>query len=187
LRHILNSATQKNASNMSSFSSQLHALRGGLLFSLLTLVFGFGMGVAFGVGEDAMKANLKERALAVLQERYEGNTEKAEAVATKAWNYYKRAHLHANGLGTTSLALILLLAFTSAGLRWRQAAAWAGGIGGLGYSVFWLWAGYLAPALGSTGAAKEALNWLAMPSVMACTLALLYTLWALLSWKKPAA
>jgi multisubunit Na+/H+ antiporter MnhB subunit len=38
------------------------------------------------------------------------------------------------------------------------------GIGALGYSVFWLWAGFRAPGLGSTGAAKESLAWLAMPS-----------------------
>ncbi len=38
------------------------------------------------------------------------------------------------------------------------------GAGGLGYSVFWLWAGFRAPALGSTGAAKESLKWLAIPS-----------------------
>ena len=29
------------------------------------------------------------------------------------------------------------------------------GIGGLGYSVFWMWAGCIAPGMGFTGAAKE--------------------------------
>ncbi len=38
------------------------------------------------------------------------------------------------------------------------------GVGSLGYSVFWLRAGFRAPSLGSTGAAKESLAWLAIPA-----------------------
>lgn len=38
------------------------------------------------------------------------------------------------------------------------------GAGGLGYAVYWLWAGFRAPGLGGTGAAKESLKWLATPS-----------------------
>jgi hypothetical protein len=38
------------------------------------------------------------------------------------------------------------------------------GMGGLGYSVYWMWAGLRAPGLGGTTAAKESLSWLAMPS-----------------------
>jgi hypothetical protein len=45
------------------------------------------------------------------------------------------------------------------------------GAGAIGYSVFWMWAGFLAPGLGSTGAAKESLRWLAMPSAGAVMLA----------------
>ena len=45
------------------------------------------------------------------------------------------------------------------------------GGGALGYSVFWMWAGFIAPGLGSTGAAKESLRWLAMPSAGALMLA----------------
>jgi hypothetical protein len=42
---------------------------------------------------------------------------------------------------------------------------------GFGYSFFWMWADFRAPALGSTGAAKESLRWLAMPSSGAFVLA----------------
>jgi hypothetical protein len=38
------------------------------------------------------------------------------------------------------------------------------GIGAIGYPLFWMLAGLKAPALGSTGAAKESLSWLAIPS-----------------------
>ena len=38
------------------------------------------------------------------------------------------------------------------------------GLGSLGYSMFWMLAGMRAPGLGSTGAAKESLEWLAVPT-----------------------
>lgn len=55
------------------------------------------------------------------------------------------------------------------------------GAGGFGYSVFWMWAGFRAPSLGSTGAAKESLNWLAMPSSGAFVLATLTVLVVLIA------
>jgi multisubunit Na+/H+ antiporter MnhB subunit len=56
------------------------------------------------------------------------------------------------------------------------------GAGGLGYSIFWMWAGFRAPGLGSTGAAKESLKWLAMPSSGGFVLATIAVLIALLAW-----
>jgi hypothetical protein len=50
------------------------------------------------------------------------------------------------------------------------------GAGGFGYSVYWMWAGFRAPALGGTTAAKESLKWLAMPSSGAFVLATLAVL-----------
>jgi len=38
------------------------------------------------------------------------------------------------------------------------------GFGGLGYGLFWLFAGFLAPGMGSTGAAKDAVGLLAQAS-----------------------
>jgi len=55
------------------------------------------------------------------------------------------------------------------------------GAGGLGYSIFWMWAGFRAPALGSTGAAKESLKWLAMPSSGAFVLATIAVLVVLIA------
>jgi hypothetical protein len=56
------------------------------------------------------------------------------------------------------------------------------GAGGLGYSVFWMWAGFRAPALGSTGAAKESLAWLAMPSSGGFVLAMVAVLVVINAW-----
>jgi hypothetical protein len=60
--------------------------------------------------------------------------------------------------------LILLLGLLGTSRAWTMAVGLGLGVGGFGYSVFWMWAGFRAPALGSTGAAKESLKWLAMPS-----------------------
>ncbi|MDF1816341.1 MAG: hypothetical protein P1V20_29345 [Verrucomicrobiales bacterium] len=83
----------------------------------------------------------------------------------KSWGYYKRAHLHANGLGTSSLAMILVIA-TCSGVnhKWRWFTSLGPGIGSLGYSLFWLFAGLRAPGLGGTGAAKDSLEWLTVPN-----------------------
>ena len=43
------------------------------------------------------------------------------------------------------------------------------------YGLFWLLAGFTAPGLGSTGAAKENLEWLAIPSSGALVVGLVMT------------
>lgn len=75
-----------------------------------------------------------------------------------------RSHLHGGGIGTASLILITVLGLMNIRSLIKTAVSLALGIGALGYSLFWMLAGIKAPALGSTGAAKEALEWLAVPS-----------------------
>jgi hypothetical protein len=82
----------------------------------------------------------------------------------------QRAHLHAGATGTAAVALIGMLVLIGAAPRHLRVTAWLLGLGVLGYSAFWLWAGFRAPGLGSTGAAKESLRWLAMPSAGAMLL-----------------
>lgn len=146
-----------------------------LLIALMAMTFGHGIGIAFGVAEDDMKGALQARADAVLADKYGGDATKAKAVVDKSWSYVKRAHMHAGALGTSAIALSLLLAFvTCPALRVRQAVAVASSLGGLLYGVYWLVAAYAAPGLGGTGAAKEAYAWLGLPAsalVVAATVA----------------
>ena len=107
---------------------------------------------------------------------YGGEQAKMNKVTSKSWAYFKRAHLHANGLGTAALSMILLLSGTAAVGRLEQLTAALLGIGALGYSSFWMFAALAAPALGSTGAAKEALQWLAVPTSGACIVGLILVL-----------
>jgi hypothetical protein len=81
----------------------------------------------------------------------------------KSWEYLKRAHLHGGGIGGASLAAIAILLLTTKLGRMAQYSAAAFGAGALIYAVFWLAAGFSAPGMGSTGAAKEAFEWIAVP------------------------
>ena len=47
------------------------------------------------------------------------------------------------------------------------------GLGSLGYSLFWMFAALKAPGLGGTGAAKDALAFLAIPSACLCVIGLI--------------
>ena len=153
----------------------LKVMRIGLLLSFITLLYGFGLGGVFGAFEDNLKDHLKEKAASVVEEQYEGDIANAGKVLSKSWTYFKRSHLHANGLGTTSLAMIIFLALCSPAVGFMFLTALFLGLGSLGYSLFWLFAGLLAPSLGSTGAAKEALLFLALPSSGMCILGLVAT------------
>jgi hypothetical protein len=149
----------------------------GALFALLSLLYGFGLGGVFGAAEDSIKGHLEQEARAVLDTAYQGDEAKMDAVRSKSWVYFKRAHLHANGLGTSALAMILLLACIGGAGRLEQVTAVLLGIGALGYSSFWMFAGLRAPGLGGTGAAKETLEWLAIPTSGACIVGLVLVLY----------
>ncbi|HEV7733918.1 MAG TPA: hypothetical protein VGR62_17240 [Candidatus Binatia bacterium] len=144
---------------------RLRAVRGGLVLSLLTILVGFTLGGFFGAAEDWLKDGLRASAEAVRDTAYGGDASKLQTVVDKSWTYYKRAHMHGGAIGTAALAMSLLLGIlvaSSAALRGAVSAAL--GAGGLGYSLFWLLAARRAPGLGSTGAAKDSLEWLAVPT-----------------------
>jgi hypothetical protein len=154
------------------FETNLKPLRFGILFSLLTLMYGFGLGGAFGAAEDNIMDHLKGKANQVLDTVYKGDADKIEKVLDKSWIYFKRAHLHANGLGAASLALILLLSFLPFNNFIKGANALFLGMGSFGYALFWMLAGLKAPELGSTGLAKESLQFIAIPSAGLCIVGL---------------
>lgn len=149
--------------------------RWAVLFALLTLVFGFGLGAVMGVVEGQMKTALADAGKAALESAYKGDAAAMDAVVKKSWEYVKRAHLHGGAIGTAALACIWILARLCRTSWLTYGSALALGIGGLGYSIFWLLAAYAAPELGSTGAAKESLAWLAKPTSGLCMLGLLGT------------
>ena len=143
---------------------EIRAALPGLALAVVTLLLGFALGIVFGLNEEAIKSRFSASAAVVEATVYHGDPSAAKPVLEKSWSYAQRAHLHAGGLGTTAIALIVTLLLVGTAPGPTRVLSFALGIGGLGYSLFWLWAAFRAPGLGSTGAAKESLAWLAMPS-----------------------
>lgn len=153
----------------------LIAMRSGILWALLTIIFGYCLGGAFGGASGDLKGYLKQKAFSVLDTTYSGDAKKTEKVLDKSWTYLKRSHLHASGLGTTAIALMMLLAVCSLGPR---ELFWTGlslGLGAFGYSLYWMIAGFIAPVVGSSEAAKESLWFLAIPSAGLCLIGVFAT------------
>lgn len=163
--------------------SNLRAAAAGLILAVVTLLFGQGMGIVFGLNEDAIKSRLEANAAEVQGTIYKDDAVASKAVIAKSWNYMQRAHLHAGGMGTTAVALIVVLCLVGTSRIVTTLISLALGAGGLGYSVFWMWAGFRAPGLGSTGAAKESLKWLAMPSSGGFVIATIAVLIVVIAWR----
>jgi len=152
----------------------MRAVLPGLLLAVCTLLLGFGQGVIFGLNEEAITSRLAASAASAPAAIYHGDAAKITAVLAKSWNYMQRSHLHAGALGTSAIALTIVVLLIKTRSSLARLISLGLGAGGLGYSIFWVWAGARAPALGSTGAAKESLAWLAIPSsglVVASTVA----------------
>jgi hypothetical protein len=155
----------------------IRTVRWGVLFACLSVAFGFTLGALFGAVEESLKGHLKAEGEAVLATRYGGDATQLKPVLDKSWVYLQRAHLHGGGIGSVALALCLLLAaLPSRSARLRPLAALLAGLGALGYAVYWLLAGLRAPGLGSTGAAKASLEWLAIPTSAMAIAGLVLTL-----------
>ncbi len=155
---------------MPTYSLAIRPLAPGIILSLLSIVFGFLLGGTFGAAEDPIKRYLRSSAEAVFDTAYQGDASKRDAVVSKSWVYLKRAHLHGGAIGAASLASILLLALLGNPGWLERVSAAAFGTGALVYSSFWLAAGLTAPSVGSTGEAKEALGFLAIPGAGLCLL-----------------
>lgn len=148
----------------------------GLCLALLAILLGFLLGGAFGAVEDSIKKHLSDSGTASLQSVYNGDAAAKDAVVNKSWAYLQRAHLHGGGIGTAATASILALVLLCRMGALATLSALAFGSGALIYSLFWLLAGLAAPKLGSTGAAKESLSFVAFPGAGLCILGLCGTL-----------
>ena len=148
----------------------VRAHRIGLLLSMLAILSGFVLGGVFGAWEDSLKGGLADSAGAVLEDVYGGDEAASKKVVDKAWVYYKRAHMHWGAIGAATLSLSILLAAMMGSVALARLASLAMGLGAVLYPVVWLLAGRRAPGMGGTGAAKESLEWLAVPSAGALLL-----------------
>lgn len=154
------------------YHENLKPLLPGAILALLSILFGFLLGGLFGAIEDSIKGQLRASADAVFDTVYEGDETQRDKIVDKSWTYLKRAHLHGGAIGAAALASIVFLGLLgNVGILERLSSLALGG-GALLYAVFWLVAGFTAPGLGSTGEAKEALGFLAIPGAGLCLLGL---------------
>jgi hypothetical protein len=166
----------------------LRPQRWTILLGLVACLWGFVMGGVFGAAEDPIKEALRARGEAVLETHYAGDATKAQAVVDKSFRYLVRSHLHGGAIGAVATLCGLVLATLRRGPPGpRRAIGALIGAGALAYALYWAAAGWIAPGLGSTGAAKEALAWWAIPAAGACILGLTGTvvLAALEWWSAP--
>jgi hypothetical protein len=161
-------------------------IRTGAALALSAILFGFMLGGIFGFREDAVKARLEASGTAVVATMYQGDVAAKDAVVDKSWEYLLRAHMHGGGIGAAALgAIAAFVLLTGMGTVARWSALFIGA-GALLYSVFWLWAGFKAPGLGSTGAAKEALSFIAVPGAGLALLGAAGALFAVITDRKGA-
>jgi hypothetical protein len=94
------------------------------------------------------------------------------ATLDKAWIYHQRAHVHAEAIGASAIGVSLMLSFQDVETRSRRVASGRLDLGAVGYPLFRMLPARSSPRFGSTGAAKESLAWLAVPSTAALVVGL---------------
>jgi hypothetical protein len=119
---------------------ELRKVRAGLGMVLIALVFGVGMGISFGVNEDAYKDHISSE----IQAHPEVHDEKS---AGKIWRYAQRAHFHATGIAAFSLGLIILLVLGDMKSQLKTATSFFIGLSGF-YPLSWFTMFWLAPSIG---------------------------------------
>lgn len=99
----------------SSRDDLVRAVLPGLLLATLTLLLGFGLGVVFGLDEEAITSRLAASAAGAPAAVYNGDAAAVKVVLAKSLAYMQRSHLHAGAPGTTAVALTMM--FVLLGIR----------------------------------------------------------------------
>ncbi len=136
----------------------------GILAAVVAILFGGFLGLSFGCCENDIKGFLKSQAESVAQIKYAGDQDKIDKVVKKSWVYIKRAHLQSQTMGVIAIVFSLLAVFFNFDRLIQIGVSMLGGLGSLGYGVFWLEAAILAPSMGGTHQAKEAVGLIAQIS-----------------------
>ena len=127
-------------------SVDFSSVKAGLAIVLIGLFFNIGMGISFGLNEDAYQEYVAE-GVAAHPELHN------EASADKIWRYALRTHFHAGGIAAFSLGLILLVMFSNLQPRLQRVSSILIGLGSV-YPLAWLSMFFLSPSIGR-GAAHE--------------------------------
>lgn len=163
-------------------NKNIAAVRPGILLAMLTLLFGIGMGIGFGINEDGFQDYIAEGISAHPQL----HDEKSQH---KIWRYAQRAHFHATGVGAFTLALTMVVAFSGLRTRMKTLVSTLIGLGGT-YALAWYSQFWLAPELGRHGAHSalitEMLTYIGVGSLLVGML-MLFAHLLLGLWQDPSA
>jgi hypothetical protein len=130
--------------NTKSVTAQLNFIKPGLAIVMFCLLFGVGMGIAFGMFEESFK-NAIAQGMAAHPELHDGKS------ADKIWRFAQRAHFHATGIAAFSLPLLLLVLVSSLKPQFKKISSVLIGMGGL-YPLAWFAMYLKAPEIGRDAA-----------------------------------
>lgn len=157
----------------------------GVVIALLTFLYGSVAGAVLGLNERPIKSWLNDRAQSVIEPVYSGDMQKISRAIDSSWLLMRRSHLHAEGMATGAMAMILLVVVIGGPAvitRWSSIGL---GLGSAAYATALAWAGARTPLYGDPAVAKETLKWLAMPAgglYMSSTVAVLgLVIWSMKS------
>lgn len=116
----------------------------GLALVILGLLFGIGLGIAFGTNEAFFKTYVAQ-GIAAHPEIHDANSPE------KIWRYAQRAHFHATGIAAFSIGLLLLVSASSLKQRFKTITAIFISLGSL-YPLAWFTMFIVAPSIGRDAA-----------------------------------
>jgi hypothetical protein len=131
-------------------SAELATVRAGLAIVLVGLFLNIGLGISFGVNEDAYKDYVAEGVAAnpALHD---------EASKDKIWRYALRTHFHAGGIAAFCLGLIILIMFSDLSAKLKTASSILTGLGSF-YPLSWFSMFLLSPSIGRSPAHEHILT-----------------------------
>jgi len=125
-------------------NKEIKAVKIGLFLVMLTLLFGIGLGVGFGVAEDSFQSYISS-GVAANPSVHDAKSEH------KIWRYAQRAHFHATGISAFSLGLVLLIMLSSLKRKLKTVASTLVGLSGF-YPMSWFSMFLLSPSIGRSAA-----------------------------------
>jgi len=125
-------------------NEEMKAVKIGLFLVMMTLLFGIGLGVSFGVAHDPIKTHIADG----VTSHADVHDDKSNS---KIWRYAQRAHFHATGIAAFSIGLVLLIMFSSLKRKLKTVSSILVGLGGL-YPLSWFTMFILAPSIGRNAA-----------------------------------
>jgi len=129
---------------MEYMNDEVKTVKTGLFLVMLTLIFGIGLGVGFGVAEDSVKSYISEG----IASHPEVHDDKSNS---KIWRYAQRTHFHATGIAAFSIGLVILIMVSSLKKKLKTISSILVGLGGL-YPLSWFTMFILAPSIGRSAA-----------------------------------